>query len=829
MKGTSHLSSAITTQVWDQEDTTNRLKICPRRVLESLSDIRIEKSRIQPLADRVPKAGGLADVHAAILLPERPMHSPKPDLVEYVAVKKLRFEEEIDEDRVLAPFAHEINLLKDLSHENVVKIVGFVEDTKEGIAWMIFAWEKNGNLREFVRSADWELPERISLFQLLDVTQGLEYLHDRKPPICHGDLKSLNILVNAQRRAMITDFGSARAVHDPAREARGDRTMGMQGQRPTEDPMLSLKAEVAATGESITMTGPAWTVRWAAPELLGGELPGLASDVWAFGWICWECITGNFPFANENNTTVIVRIIRGDIPEVRDDSQLEQIKALCSIMMECWTLDAIKRPSVTQCRNLMSFLAWSVPSDRETNHLPSSHSCKLLLSLGLMHYKNGRMDEARRYFEQSSEIAKSVEDEEAHADAQHSLGEVYYSTGEYSRAENAYIVSRDSFFRIGDWIRAGQSIGGLADVYITQREYSKAEDEYTEALEAYPHLERRCVARFVMGLGEVSYLRGAYSKAEDAYIKARDILPEIDNQGSFTLAIRRLGSVYLEQGEYSKAEEAYAQACNIYIQNGNKVGLADSMEELGAVYRTQGEYSKAENMYTEAYEIYSQIGDLGGVAAIRQQLGVLYHIQNEYSKAEGAYNDAHDIYSRIGGRRGAAEAVQGLGELYWLQREYYKVEDAYTKARNIYYQIGDQLMWAELAHRLGVVYQARTEYPKAEAAFVEARDAFSRAHNQFRSALSSMALAWAYHAQNKFSEAERSYMTAREIYTQIGAMRSLVEASWTLSCLHRAHGRWREAEKFILEALAISRELGLEEEIAEYEEFLEEVRRLTKA
>ncbi|KAG9021737.1 hypothetical protein FS837_007017, partial [Tulasnella sp. UAMH 9824] len=78
---------------------------------------------------------------------------------------------------------------------------------------MVFSWEKNGNLREFVRSANWELPERVSLIS--DVAAGLGYLHRRNPPICHGDLKSLNILVNAENRAVITDFGSARAV-DPA-------------------------------------------------------------------------------------------------------------------------------------------------------------------------------------------------------------------------------------------------------------------------------------------------------------------------------------------------------------------------------------------------------------------------------------------------------------------------------------------------------------------------------------------------------------------------------------------------------------------------------------
>lgn len=89
---------------------------------------------------------------------------------------------------------------------------------------------------------------------------------------------------------MITDFGSARPA-DP--EALKDTSTTKVTPTPSSDTMgvremEAPTAELAPSGDSITMTGPAWTIRWAAPELLGGHLPGLASDIWALGWICWE-------------------------------------------------------------------------------------------------------------------------------------------------------------------------------------------------------------------------------------------------------------------------------------------------------------------------------------------------------------------------------------------------------------------------------------------------------------------------------------------------------------------------------------------------------------
>lgn len=54
-------------------------------------------------------------------------------------------------------------MLAELCHENIVHLVGFVEDFKHGKAWIIVSWESNGNVREFLASGEWEIPERISL------------------------------------------------------------------------------------------------------------------------------------------------------------------------------------------------------------------------------------------------------------------------------------------------------------------------------------------------------------------------------------------------------------------------------------------------------------------------------------------------------------------------------------------------------------------------------------------------------------------------------------------------------------------------------------------
>lgn len=94
---------------------------------------------------------------------------------------------------------------------------------------------------------------------------------------------------------MITDFGSARVISSVEKEAINGVRPANANAYPTPDPdatkgqtVKEPTVELAPSGEFITMTGPAWTVRWAAPELLDGRLPSLASDIWALGWVCWE-------------------------------------------------------------------------------------------------------------------------------------------------------------------------------------------------------------------------------------------------------------------------------------------------------------------------------------------------------------------------------------------------------------------------------------------------------------------------------------------------------------------------------------------------------------
>ncbi|KIO20230.1 hypothetical protein M407DRAFT_81831, partial [Tulasnella calospora MUT 4182] len=224
----------------------------------------------------------------------------------------------------------EAEVMARLSHENIIRLIGFVEDLHNGKAWFVLPWEANGNVSEFLATGEWEIPERVSL----DTFAGLEYLHMQQPPICHGDLKSLNILVSASYRAIITDFGN------------------------------STQITIVATSNQLTLTGPTWSLRWAAPEVALGKQQNLASDIWAAGWICWEVMTNKVPFPDLNSEGAItLKVVQGEVPAAREDTQLSQIVRLCSLMTDCWAFDPRNRPNIARCNSEVKWMVSRIFTD----------------------------------------------------------------------------------------------------------------------------------------------------------------------------------------------------------------------------------------------------------------------------------------------------------------------------------------------------------------------------------------------------------------------------------------------------------------------------------
>ncbi|KIO33119.1 hypothetical protein M407DRAFT_17984 [Tulasnella calospora MUT 4182] len=529
-----------------------------------------------------------------------------------VAVKKLKIPADENLERLLGLTLREAGFLVELSHPHIVDLEGFVEDVSKGVIWLVFPWEANGNLRDFIASRDWEIPERISL--IYDVAGGVEYLHSQNPPICHGDLKSVNIMVNLDCRAVITDFGSARRLRE------GDLDTETEQVGSERQPATQLEATFCASTNTITLTGSEYTLRWAAPELLNDETPTVKVDIWALGWIAYEVMTNAIPFQDVvKDSIVIKRVVQGHLPSITGDARMSLMLELCCLMSECWGTDPSQRPTAMTCRKSFNWMPKIVPNpNRITSAMgPEVRSPALLLELGRMHLYQNDHANASKFYTEALGIFTDTADSAGRAHALERLAEVHRLQGKAEEAITFYSSALDNLTDIDNKPTRADALWGLADVYKTQKKYSEAASFYSDALKISTDIgssDGKALALF--GLAEVHRLRDEYGQAAQFYADSLRIRTEIGNRHGRATAMWGLAEVHRLQNEYNQATAFYSDALQIYTDIGDNRGRAFALVGLADVSRDQGLHDDAITLYEQGTLLFEQTGDDSMVAEI---------------------------------------------------------------------------------------------------------------------------------------------------------------------------------------------------------------------
>jgi serine/threonine protein kinase len=200
-----------------------------------------------------------------------------------VAVKVLLEAVAQDPDRI-ARFEREARLLASLSHQNIATLHGLEEH--EGQRYLVMELAEGATLAERLERGF--LPADEALEIALQIAKGLEAAHEAG--IVHRDLKPANVLLSPEGRVKVLDFGLAKAWQ--AEEGDSDLTHS-----PT------LTAQMTAGG---VLLG---TAAYMSPEQARGKLLDNRTDIWAFGCVLYEMLTGQKPFQGETVTDVLAAVL----------------------------------------------------------------------------------------------------------------------------------------------------------------------------------------------------------------------------------------------------------------------------------------------------------------------------------------------------------------------------------------------------------------------------------------------------------------------------------------------------------------------------------------
>ncbi|OWZ16959.1 TKL protein kinase [Phytophthora megakarya] len=242
---------------------------------------------------------------------------------------------------ILNEFQSEVEIMSVLRHPNICRLLGacmepphralVVELLQRGSLW--------GVLRMNRKSIDQEMRSRF----IYDTAKGMSYLHHFERPILHRDLKSPNLLVDKNFNIKLSDFGLAR-----------------------------VKAHVQ------TMTGNCGTVQWMAPEVLGNQKYTEKADVFSFGIVIWEIVTGECPYDGMSQIQaalgVLNRNLRPNIP--RDCPPF-----FSRLMKACWNRQPELRPSFPHIVNAFRTYQSSISESRATSSAAASAKAAMAASV----------------------------------------------------------------------------------------------------------------------------------------------------------------------------------------------------------------------------------------------------------------------------------------------------------------------------------------------------------------------------------------------------------------------------------------------------------------
>lgn len=203
-----------------------------------------------------------------------------------VAIKVLRRNSPLSPDEMIRRFIREGEALRMLDHPNIVKMIATIHEPGQtrqaaGAYYLVMEYASGGSLADLL-AREGRIHCRRTLEIALDVSDALARAH--RIGILHRDVKPGNVLLSADGAPLLTDFGLALRI---------DRT--------------NMARPAALAG----------TIAYLSPEACHGKPLDQLSDIWSFGVMLFELLTGRQPFRRQSTADTLTAITSDPAPDLR--------------------------------------------------------------------------------------------------------------------------------------------------------------------------------------------------------------------------------------------------------------------------------------------------------------------------------------------------------------------------------------------------------------------------------------------------------------------------------------------------------------------------------
>jgi len=340
--------------------------------------------------------------------------------------------------------------------------------------------------------------------------------------------------------------------------------------------------------------------------------------------------------------------------------------------------------------NLRQAFAWYEESAAEAQAVEKG--LRLGAALERFWETRGHFSEGRKQLSGFLSVPGGQPRTTARAEALICLGGLVQAQGDYSLARKFFEESREIARELGEPRLLAPSLIGLGMLASKEGDHALAHSLYEESLKLYREMaDRGGIALSLAYLANVASQHGDYAGARVFLEEGLPIARETGDRKILALSLLILGSVANEQGEDAEARVFYEESLAIQREWGNRRGMAHVLHNLAVLTRRQGDYAAARTLYEQNLKIGRALGDKYLVASTLLNLGSMTSRQGHLEEARAFYEESLRINRETGDRKLIALILYNLHIVAEKQgepeRAYRLLEESLTIAAEIEYRL----------------------------------------------------------------------------------------------------------------------------------------------
>jgi len=651
-------------------------------------------------------------------------------------------------------FLNERQILAQLHHPNIARLLdGGV--TPDGQPYFAMEYIEGRPIDAYCDEEQLSISERLELF--VQVGDAVSYAHQNL--VVHRDLKPSNLLVTADGRVQLLDFGIAKLLAD------------------------------AGTLQGLTQTGArVMTPDYASPEQVRGDAVTTRSDVYSMGVLLYELLTGCRPYDLRGHTPAEIERIVSEEDPVRPSAALRSPRTIPSGATDSGArspsslerVGAGRRATLDQLRRRLEGDLDTIVQKALQKEPTRRYSSAEALVDDVRRHLAGRPVQARpntfgyrvrtfvrRYrgsviaaglvlatllagilattwqAVRAAEQARiaSEEREAAQREAEKTEQVKAFLINLFEAADPS--EARGDTLSVFDVIHAGASrvtdeladqpevqaevLAAIGRVYQNLGDYDRAQSLTEAALEVRQSLHgtrHPTVAQTLDDIGVLLLHRGGFAEAEPLFRRALQIYTTAPRMPHLEAAstLNNLGAALHHQGRLDSAETYYRRALSMRQKHSplDNAGLAESLSNVAMVRNYQGDHAKAESLLRQALELQrSTLADRHPAIAITlNNLGTTLLRRGDFDGAEPVLQEALAIRRSVLGEEHprTAQSVNNLAAAQMNRGRLEEAETLYRESLALRRQLlGDRHpALATVLNNLGIVLRRQNRFDEAE-------------------------------------------------------------------------------------------------------------------